>query len=67
MQETLLSFGNARRRFEVWADVDGIRVVDDYAHHPTEIRATLAAAREEQQGGGSSRCSSRSGTPAPTG
>ncbi len=47
MQETLLSFGNARRRFEVWADVDGIRVVDDYAHHPTEIRATLAAAREQ--------------------
>ena len=47
MQETLLSFGNAKRRFQVWAEVDGIRVVDDYAHHPTEIRATLAAAREQ--------------------
>ncbi len=50
MRESLLGFGNARRRYEVWADVDGIRVVDDYAHHPTEIRATLAAAREH--GGG---------------
>lgn len=47
MQETLLTFGNAKRRFQVWADVDDIRVVDDYAHHPTEIRATLAAAREQ--------------------
>jgi len=50
MKETLLSFGNAKRRFQVWGEVDGIRVVDDYAHHPTEIRATLAAARERQGG-----------------
>lgn len=50
MRETLLAFGNARRRFEVWAEVGGIRVVDDYAHHPTEIRATLAAAREQARG-----------------
>lgn len=33
------------RRFEVRGEVDGVTVVDDYAHHPTEIRATLAAAR----------------------
>jgi UDP-N-acetylmuramate--alanine ligase len=33
------------RRFEVKGEVDGIRVVDDYGHHPTEILATLAAAR----------------------
>lgn len=50
MRDSLLAFGNARRRFEVWAEVDGIRVVDDYAHHPTEIRATLAAAREQGRG-----------------
>jgi len=34
------------RRFEVRGEVDGIVVVDDYAHHPTEIRATLSAARD---------------------
>ncbi len=33
------------RRFEVKGEVRGITVVDDYAHHPTEIKATLAAAR----------------------
>ncbi len=33
------------RRFELKGEVNGITVVDDYAHHPTEIRATLAAAR----------------------
>jgi UDP-N-acetylmuramate--alanine ligase len=36
--------GNGRR-FEVRGEVNGIIVIDDYAHHPTEIRATLAAAR----------------------
>jgi UDP-N-acetylmuramate--alanine ligase len=38
-------FNGAGRRFEVRGEVNGIVVVDDYAHHPTEIRATLAAAR----------------------
>jgi UDP-N-acetylmuramate--alanine ligase len=33
------------RRFEVRGEVNGITVIDDYAHHPSEIRATLAAAR----------------------
>jgi len=33
------------RRFEVRGEVNGIAVIDDYAHHPTEIRATLSAAR----------------------
>ncbi|MFZ5818167.1 MAG: UDP-N-acetylmuramate--L-alanine ligase [Bacillota bacterium] len=46
MRATLESFGNAKRRFQVWAEVEDVLVVDDYAHHPTEIRATLAAARE---------------------
>jgi UDP-N-acetylmuramate--alanine ligase len=38
-------FTGTRRRFEVRGEVNGITVVDDYAHHPTEIRATLSAAR----------------------
>jgi UDP-N-acetylmuramate--alanine ligase len=40
----LASFGGVRRRFEVKARVGGITVVDDYAHHPTEVAATIAAA-----------------------
>ena len=38
-------FTGTKRRFEVRGEVNGIVVIDDYAHHPTEIRATLAAAR----------------------
>jgi UDP-N-acetylmuramate--alanine ligase len=41
----LASFTGVGRRFEIKGQVDDILVVDDYAHHPTEIRATLAAAR----------------------
>lgn len=41
----LASFEGARRRFEFRGEVDGITFIDDYAHHPSEIRATLAAAR----------------------
>lgn len=41
----LASFGGVERRFQRLGEVRGITVVDDYAHHPTEIRATLAAAR----------------------
>jgi UDP-N-acetylmuramate--alanine ligase len=33
------------RRFELKGEVNGITIIDDYAHHPTEIKATLAAAR----------------------
>jgi UDP-N-acetylmuramate--alanine ligase len=43
-------FYGVRRRFEVKGEVGGIVVVDDYAHHPTEIRATLAAARRRYGG-----------------
>lgn len=39
------SFRGARRRFELVGEGRGILVMDDYAHHPTEVRATLAAAR----------------------
>jgi UDP-N-acetylmuramate--alanine ligase len=41
----LESFRGVERRFETKGSAAGIRVVDDYGHHPTEIRATLAAAR----------------------
>jgi UDP-N-acetylmuramate--alanine ligase len=43
--EALSKFSGTSRRFEVKGERDGILVIDDYAHHPTEIRATLAAAR----------------------
>lgn len=41
----LAAYRGAERRFETVAEVGGVRVIDDYAHHPTEIKATLAAAR----------------------
>jgi UDP-N-acetylmuramate--alanine ligase len=41
----LSEFQGAERRFQHLGDVNGIRVVDDYGHHPTEIAAVLAAAR----------------------
>jgi len=42
----LMGFPGTRRRFELVARLEGITIVDDYAHHPTEIRATLEAARQ---------------------
>ncbi|PLX80759.1 MAG: UDP-N-acetylmuramate--L-alanine ligase [Desulfuromonas sp.] len=39
-------FGGVQRRFQILDEVDQIMVVDDYGHHPVEIRATLAAARK---------------------
>ena len=41
----LTSFRGAGRRFELKATVNGIRIIDDYGHHPTEISVTLEAAR----------------------
>lgn len=43
--EPLAAFTGVHRRFEHIDEVGGVTVVDDYAHHPTEVRATLAAAR----------------------
>jgi UDP-N-acetylmuramate--alanine ligase len=40
------SYSGTRRRFELRGISGGVRVVDDYAHHPTEIRATIEAARQ---------------------
>jgi UDP-N-acetylmuramate--alanine ligase len=42
----LPEFGGARRRFEIKGQKNGITFVDDYAHHPSEITATLTAARQ---------------------
>jgi UDP-N-acetylmuramate--alanine ligase len=44
-QRALASFGGVQRRFSVRGEVAGITVVDDYGHHPTEVRAILEAAR----------------------
>jgi UDP-N-acetylmuramate--alanine ligase len=44
------SFGGVKRRFTKTGEVDGITVIDDYAHHPVEIKAVLSAAREGAQG-----------------
>jgi UDP-N-acetylmuramate--alanine ligase len=41
----IAAFAGVKRRFEEIGSVAGVRVVDDYAHHPTEVRATLEAAR----------------------
>lgn len=45
MQEALKSCGGSKRRFEHKGSFDGVTVIDDYAHHPTEIAATLNAAK----------------------
>ncbi|HEZ7989049.1 MAG TPA: cyanophycin synthetase, partial [Ruminococcus sp.] len=39
-------FGGADRRFQYKGKVNGVTIIDDYAHHPTEIRATLTAAQK---------------------
>jgi len=45
IKKGLLNYGGVGRRFDILGEVDGITVMDDYAHHPTEIQATLTAAR----------------------
>jgi UDP-N-acetylmuramate--alanine ligase len=45
----LAAFAGVERRFQIRGEKNGIVVVDDYGHHPTEIRATLAAARAAWQ------------------
>ena len=47
---SLESFRGVHRRFEVLGERDGVTVVDDYAHHPTEIKATIAATRQRYPG-----------------
>jgi UDP-N-acetylmuramate--alanine ligase len=45
-RNALTEFHGVGRRFEIKGEIEDVTVVDDYAHHPTEIRATLAAARQ---------------------
>jgi UDP-N-acetylmuramate: L-alanyl-gamma-D-glutamyl-meso-diaminopimelate ligase len=44
--EACASFRGASRRFEILGEGGGVTVVDDYAHHPTEVAATMSAARQ---------------------
>ncbi|MGI6487702.1 MAG: UDP-N-acetylmuramate--L-alanine ligase [Syntrophothermaceae bacterium] len=46
IRQALRNFSGARRRFEVVGKMNGITVIDDYAHHPVEIEATIDAARQ---------------------
>ncbi|MDO7788008.1 UDP-N-acetylmuramate--L-alanine ligase [Desulforamulus aquiferis] len=46
----LKEFRGAKRRYQLLGEIDGVKVVDDYAHHPTEIKATLQAARNSHPG-----------------
>ncbi len=50
IRTALGAFGGLGRRFQVLGEAGDVIVVDDYAHHPTEIRATLAAARQRFTG-----------------
>jgi UDP-N-acetylmuramate--alanine ligase len=49
-EPVLARFRGATRRFELVGERHGVTVVDDYAHHPSEIAATVAAAREQTDG-----------------
>ncbi|MEO7122523.1 MAG: UDP-N-acetylmuramate--L-alanine ligase, partial [Lacisediminihabitans sp.] len=44
--DAIATFDGTERRFELRGDVDGVKVYDDFAHHPTEIRAALSGARD---------------------
>ncbi len=52
IREGLAGFGGVKRRFTTTGVVGGVRIVDDYGHHPVEIAAVLKAAREVVQGQG---------------
>src|SRR5207245_7194812 len=45
IDQALAGFKGVERRFQVLGEKGGVLVVDDYGHHPTEIKATLAAAK----------------------
>ncbi len=50
VRRSVAEFRGVRRRFELIGESAGVTVVDDYAHHPTEVRATLTAARDRFPG-----------------
>ncbi len=50
IQQGFAKFGGVKRRFTKVGEVNGATIIDDYGHHPVEIRAVLAAARESAEG-----------------
>lgn len=50
IRQGLAEFGGMGRRFQVLGEVGNVTIIDDYAHHPTEIKATLGAARQQFPG-----------------
>lgn len=46
MQKSLIDFKGVKRRFQIVGDFNDLKIIDDYAHHPTEIKATLQAAKQ---------------------
>jgi UDP-N-acetylmuramate--alanine ligase len=50
IQRGFEKFGGVKRRFTKVGEVEGVTIIDDYGHHPVEIRAVLAAAREGAEG-----------------
>ncbi|HCE59285.1 MAG TPA: hypothetical protein DEQ74_00390, partial [Wolbachia sp.] len=50
IRKGLLEFKGVKRRFSTVADIDGVKLIEDYAHHPDEIHATLTAARSISKG-----------------
>ncbi|MFZ7125957.1 MAG: UDP-N-acetylmuramate--L-alanine ligase [Desulfobacterales bacterium] len=50
IRKALAGLEGVRRRMEIKGEMGGVTVVDDYAHHPTEIKSTLEAARESWRG-----------------
>lgn len=48
--EAIRTFRSVKRRLEIRAEIDGITIIDDFAHHPTAIRETLRALRESYPG-----------------
>ena len=45
IKQGILSFEGTQRRFQYKGQIGGVTIIDDYAHHPTEIKATLTAAK----------------------
>ncbi len=54
-ERVIVEYGGAARRFEARGEARGVRLFDDYAHHPAEIAATLAAARDRRGAAGEGR------------
>jgi UDP-N-acetylmuramate--alanine ligase len=55
IREALAAYGGVDRRFQVRGRVAGVTIIDDYGHHPTEVAATLAAARQIVRSAGRGR------------